>query len=102
MGSAQKLPKKLSMRSTTRAKSSASSKVRLYRPLRAAPSSPPLPATVKSIRFSIAARNQALPGTALSDLVTILSENSATLPFGQTTVIGDATVSLRKNHPRDG
>ncbi len=64
-------------------------KVRLYRPLDANAFLAALPATVKSIAVLDRCKEPGAAGEPLyQDLVTILSENSATLPFGKPTVIG--------------
>ena len=64
-------------------------KVRLYRPLDASAFLAALPATVKSIAVLDRCKEPGAAGEPLyQDLVTILSENSATLPFGKPTVIG--------------
>jgi pyruvate-ferredoxin/flavodoxin oxidoreductase len=64
-------------------------KVRLYRPLDANALLAALPATVKSIAVLDRCKEPGAAGEPLyQDLVTILSENSATLPFGKPTVIG--------------
>jgi len=64
-------------------------KVRLYRPLDANAFLAVLPATVKSIAVLDRCKEPGAAGEPLyQDLVTILSENSATLPFGKPTVIG--------------
>ena len=64
-------------------------KVRLYRPLDSNAFLAALPATVKSIAVLDRCKEPGAAGEPLyQDLVTILSENSATLPFGKPTVIG--------------
>jgi pyruvate-ferredoxin/flavodoxin oxidoreductase len=64
-------------------------KVRLYRPLDANAFLAALPATVKSIAVLDRCKEPGAAGEPLyQDLVTILSENSATLPFGKPIVIG--------------
>jgi pyruvate-ferredoxin/flavodoxin oxidoreductase len=64
-------------------------KVRLYRPLDANAFLAALPATVKSIAVLDRCKEPGAAGEPLyQDLVTILSENSSTLPFGKPTVIG--------------
>jgi pyruvate-ferredoxin/flavodoxin oxidoreductase len=64
-------------------------RVRLYRPLDANAFLAALPATVKSIAVLDRCKEPGAAGEPLyQDLVTILSENSATLPFGKPTVIG--------------
>jgi pyruvate-ferredoxin/flavodoxin oxidoreductase len=64
-------------------------KVRLYRPLDANAFLAALPATVKSIAVLDRCKEPGAAGEPLyQDLVTILSENSATLPFSKPIVIG--------------
>ncbi len=64
-------------------------KVRLYRPLDAAAFLKALPATVKSIAILDRCKEPGGAGEPLyQDIVTVLAENAATLPFAKPTVIG--------------
>ncbi|HUB29453.1 MAG TPA: pyruvate:ferredoxin (flavodoxin) oxidoreductase [Terracidiphilus sp.] len=64
-------------------------KVRLYRPFDAAAFLAALPATVKSIAVLDRCKEPGAAGEPLyQDIVTVLAENSARLPFAKPTVIG--------------
>jgi pyruvate-ferredoxin/flavodoxin oxidoreductase len=64
-------------------------KVRLYRPFDASAFIAALPATVKSIAILDRCKEPGASGEPLyQDIVTVLAENSATLPFAKPTVIG--------------
>ncbi len=64
-------------------------KVRLYRPFDASAFLKALPATVKSIAVLDRCKEPGGAGEPLyQDIVTVLAENSATLPFAKPTVIG--------------
>jgi len=78
-------------------------KVRLYRPFDSSAFLKSLPATVKSIAVLDRCKEPGATGEPLyMDIVTVLAENEAALPFASRRLWADATGFLQGVHPRDG